>query len=373
VAGACLRFDPAPAAAVFDRWTRRYPAFAEPGRERVGAHVARCVGQLEALDRNRAADLQQRTVALFGPLPGVVSLRDDPCAAEYLVDNGVRVAAPAPARTASARRPGTAARGGERSRARREVRDHPPGDQLGRSGRLLREWRRVPVAGSARHAGRRRADRPRPGYARWLSEQTGFPLPLPSYAQWRRAAQGADDPNRNCQVRLGSVRRGLAPVAVGVGAPNPQGLLNVLGNVQEWVIDDGAVKAAGGAFTDPIAVCTVDALRGTTAARTVPPGSVWFGRYRELHEAVARIGALRRLAKAHAAGELSTAEYRASRREVIDNFAAGGFVEPGRRRRHPATLAGRHHPAGRSRGRRDGGREGTRPMPAAPAGACCGW
>jgi hypothetical protein len=37
---------------------------------------------------------------------------------------------------------------------------------------------------------------------------------------------------------------------------------------------------------------------------------------------------LRRLAKAHAAGELGTAEYRASRREVIDNFAAGVSSSP---------------------------------------------
>lgn len=37
---------------------------------------------------------------------------------------------------------------------------------------------------------------------------------------------------------------------------------------------------------------------------------------------------LRRLAKAHAAGELSTAEYRSSRREVIDNFAAGEPLAP---------------------------------------------
>jgi hypothetical protein len=263
LAGACLRFDPAPAAAVFDRWTRRYPAFAEPGRERVGAHVARCVGQLEALDRNRAADLQQRTVALFGPLPGVVSLRDDPCAAEYLVDNGRQGG-----------RAGTCAdRIGETGQGPRlvVVSGLVPGEKFAITRQEI-SW--ADLAGYCANGGECPSPGPldmpvvgvpialAQGYARWLSEQTGFRYTLPSYAQWRRAAEGADDPNRNCQVRLGSVRRGLAPVAVGVGAPSSLGLLNVLGNVQEWVIDDEVVKAAGGAFTDPIAVCTVDTLRG---------------------------------------------------------------------------------------------------------------
>ncbi|MEQ9005588.1 MAG: serine/threonine-protein kinase, partial [Pseudomonadales bacterium] len=86
--GACLRFEPEPAAAVFRRWISRYPAFAAAGRDRVAAHVARCAAQVEALDRQRAADLRQRSVAAFGPLPGVAGGRDDPCAADYLLGNG---------------------------------------------------------------------------------------------------------------------------------------------------------------------------------------------------------------------------------------------------------------------------------------------
>jgi hypothetical protein len=262
LAGPCLRFDPAPAAAVFDGWTRRYPAFAQPGRERVGAHVARCLGQLEALDRNRAADLQQRVVALFGPLPGVVGVRDDPCAADYLVDNGRQGG-----------RAGTCAdRIGETGQGPRLV--VVSGVLSGERFAITRQeigW--ADLAGYCADGGEcpsaGQPDLPvagvpiglAQGYARWLSERTGFRYTLPSYAQWRRAAEGSDDPNRNCQVRLGSVRRGLAPVAVGAGASSPLGLLNVLGNVQEWVIDDGVIKAAGGAFTDPIAACTVDTLR----------------------------------------------------------------------------------------------------------------
>lgn len=262
LAGACLRFDPAGAAAVFERWTRRYPAFAAPGRERVGAHVVRCVGQLEALDRTRAGELQQRAVALFGPLPGVGGLRDDPCAADYLLDNG-----------SQGGRAGTCSDHlGELGQGPRLV--VVSGAEPGVRFAITREevsWADLagycaqsdecppagppdmPVAGVPIGTAQ--------GYARWLSERTGFRYTLPSYGQWRRAARDTDDPNRNCQVRLGSVRRGLAPVPAGVGAPNPQGLRNVLGNVQEWVIDDAAVMAAGGAFRDPIAACTVDTLR----------------------------------------------------------------------------------------------------------------
>jgi formylglycine-generating enzyme required for sulfatase activity len=108
-------------------------------------------------------------------------------------------------------------------------------------------------------------------FAAWLSGQTGFHYRLPSYQEWLQAAQGTSDPNRNCQVQLGSVHRGLAPVAVATGVANGYGLVNVLGNVQEWVLDGEEVKAAGGGYRDPIAECavgTVRAQRGTADPAT---------------------------------------------------------------------------------------------------------
>jgi hypothetical protein len=259
--GACLRFDPDPAAAVFRRWVARYPAFAEPGRAHVGAHVERCIAQLQALDGGRAVDLQQRSSALFGALPGVSDLRADPCGAEYLVNGGGQAGRAATCTD----RVGADGQGprlvvvagsapGERfAIMRREV-------TWGDLAAFCAAGAACPEAGPADLPV---ADVPlalAEHYAQWLSEETGFRYALPTYTQWRLAAHGTDDPNRNCQVRLGSVRRGLALVAAGVGTPNPQGLLNVLGNVREWVLDDGAVKVAGGAFSDPLADCVVDAL-----------------------------------------------------------------------------------------------------------------
>jgi formylglycine-generating enzyme required for sulfatase activity len=98
-------------------------------------------------------------------------------------------------------------------------------------------------------------------YARWLSERSGFDYRLPGYWEWIVAARGTDDPNRNCRVQLGGVLRGLTPVASSTGTANAFGLVNMLGNVQEWVIDSGTLKVAGGAYRDPIGECAVTTVK----------------------------------------------------------------------------------------------------------------
>ena len=92
-------------------------------------------------------------------------------------------------------------------------------------------------------------------YASWLSERTGYRYRLPTLDEWQRASSGQPDPNRNCQVNVGGVRRGSSAVSVASGSANAQGLFNVLGNVREIVMADGAYAAAGGGFADPIDVC----------------------------------------------------------------------------------------------------------------------
>ncbi len=260
--GTCLQFDPAPAAAVLNRWITRRPAFETQGRARVGDHVGRCLAQLEALDRDRALVLKSRAQAAFGPLPGLDGLRDDPCAAAYLVGSGSQGGR----RGSCADRLGAAGQG-----PRLVVVPAAAAESRFAITRQEVSWGELNVFCSA--TGRcepgQELEQPAAGipadlaraYAAWLSERSGFHYRLPTYREWRQAAGNDSDPNRNCQVQLGSVHRGLAPVAVSTGAPNAYGLVNVLGNVQEWVVDADQLKAAGGGFRDPIAVCAVTTLR----------------------------------------------------------------------------------------------------------------
>lgn len=99
-------------------------------------------------------------------------------------------------------------------------------------------------------------------YARWLSKETGYDYRMPTLSQWQHAAGTELDPNRNCKFETGTIARGGSAVATGVGAANEYGLLNMAGNVREWVIASGGlVQVAGGAFDDPISVCTPTAVR----------------------------------------------------------------------------------------------------------------
>jgi serine/threonine protein kinase len=98
-------------------------------------------------------------------------------------------------------------------------------------------------------------------FARWLSERTGFTYRLPTREEWLWAAQGDPDPNRNCQVSIDGVERGLSPVATETGQLNDYGLKNMLGNAQEWVLDGDSLHAMGGSFADPIGVCLADTSR----------------------------------------------------------------------------------------------------------------
>lgn len=112
-------------------------------------------------------------------------------------------------------------------------------------------------------------------YAQWLSDQTGKAYSLPSEAQWEYAARAGTDLAYWWGRRLGrsnahcfACDTGLdprRPTAIGRFKPNPFGLYDTSGNVQEWVYDcyhgtyknapdDGSVFEGGD--------CTVRVLRG---------------------------------------------------------------------------------------------------------------
>lgn len=256
----CLRLDLGPVAALFDAWVAEDAGLGSPGRQMIGAKVAGCVAQLGEHDLARAAALADSARTRFGELPQLAEVRLDPCSARYLVGAG-----------AQAGRSGYCA-------------DRLVGDLVGP--RLV-----VVPNGEARFAITRHeisrgqlnaycaysgacgvADADQlpatgvdvvvaQGYARWLSEITGFTYRLPTLTEWRLAAQGAPDASRNCRVEVDGVERGLALVPASSGQAGEFGLINALGNAQEWVLDGGKLRVAGGAFDDAIGDCVPTTVR----------------------------------------------------------------------------------------------------------------
>ena len=243
---------------------------------RIDAHL-----HLAELDPDRAYAMQTDATRIFGE--DMLRLADaavDPCALTYLVGNGAQAGRKGtchdeitrgehgprlvvvPAADGSGRFAMTKQEisWGEFRRFCEETGNDGPCAELERSAEINE---RLPVTGISLDTAR--------AYARWLTETTGFVYRLPTSAEWLRAARGEPDPNRNCRVQLEGVQRGHSPVAAGVGAGNEFGLVHMLGNVQEWVVDDGGVIAVGGAYSDPIAECVAETARahaGQPAADT---------------------------------------------------------------------------------------------------------
>ena len=110
-------------------------------------------------------------------------------------------------------------------------------------------------------------------YARWVSQLTGQRYHIPQYAQWLLYAKndsGLQD--HNCRVEsAGRVIRGNQLRSVNDGYQNSLGLLNVVGNAEEWVVKGGAVVGLGGSTNNNISSClqteSVDQARAGQAYR----------------------------------------------------------------------------------------------------------
>lgn len=106
------------------------------------------------------------------------------------------------------------------------------------------------------------------GYLRWLAKEAQRSYRLPTQQEWVLAARadGAPvDDNRNCALDSMGIKKGDALVPVDTGKQNAWGLVNHVGNAQEWVLADGVgsrvVLAQGGARTDPIGECGINTQR----------------------------------------------------------------------------------------------------------------
>jgi len=242
---------------------------------RLDARLGVCLAQVAELDQDRALQMQDRARELFGDqLKAVAEKIVDPCSLQYLVGNG--------------------AQAGRRGYCSDELADGSHGPRL-----VV-----VPVAdGSSRFAITKQevawedfqlfcADtgvceaqvtQPRlpvsripieqaQAFAAWLSGRSGFTYRLPTTQEWLWAARGQPDPNRNCRVQLDGLQRGVGPIAANTGASNEYGLVNMLGNVQEWVIDGNDIRALGGAFSDPIQDCVPQTARGHGGEADVSTG-----------------------------------------------------------------------------------------------------
>jgi len=96
-------------------------------------------------------------------------------------------------------------------------------------------------------------------YLKWLSKKTHKKYRLPTKAEWLYAASANRkllDPNRNCFMRTRGIEKGEELFEVTVGKPNRWGLVNYIGNAQEWVYGKGRkLVAVGGSYNSPMDKC----------------------------------------------------------------------------------------------------------------------
>lgn len=98
-------------------------------------------------------------------------------------------------------------------------------------------------------------------YAKWLSTTTNQKYRLPTREEWMYAANSTNkytDPNRNCALNSRGIEKGGELVRANTGVQNSWGLVNYLGNAQEWAYDQNRnLVAVGGSFQDSMDNCTV--------------------------------------------------------------------------------------------------------------------
>ncbi len=98
-------------------------------------------------------------------------------------------------------------------------------------------------------------------YMKWLSRQSKQKYRLPTKNEWLYAARSRRkklDANRNCRLSTRGIEKGGKLVRISIGKQNSWGLVNYVGNVQEWAYDKGRqLVAVGGSFTRTMDNCSI--------------------------------------------------------------------------------------------------------------------